>query len=122
VFAAANAGDGVARDLVERAGIEVADTALALLRRLEILDIPTDVVLAGSIFKAESPLLIDTVRCRLSAAAPLAQVIRPEIEPVLGALFCGFDLVNREVHGAVRARAKASYERLTGKAVEEVGT
>ncbi len=122
VFAVANAGDGVARDLVERAGIEVAATALALLRRLEILDVPTDVVLAGSIFKAELPLLIDTVRCRLNEAAPLAQLIRPEVEPVLGALFCGFDLVSREVHGAVRARAKASYERLAGNAAEEVGT
>lgn len=122
VFAAAKAGDGVARDLVERAGIEVADTALALLRRLEILDVPADVVLAGSIFKAESPLLLDTVRCRLNEAAPLAQMVQPEVEPVLGALFCGFDLVDREVHGAVRGRAKVSYERLVGRAAEEVGT
>jgi N-acetylglucosamine kinase-like BadF-type ATPase len=122
VFAVANAGDGVARDLVERSGIEVADTALALLRRLEILDVPTDVVLAGSIFKAESPLLIDTVRCRLGEAAPLARMVQPEIEPVLGALFCGFDLVDHEVHRTVRARATASYERLAGRAAEEVGT
>jgi N-acetylglucosamine kinase-like BadF-type ATPase len=122
VFAAANAGDGVARDLVERSGIEVADTALALLRRLDILDVPTDVVLAGSIFKTELPLLIDTVRCRLNEAAPLARLVRPEVEPVLGALFCGFDLVKREVHGAIRARAKVSYERFAGRAAEEVGT
>jgi N-acetylglucosamine kinase-like BadF-type ATPase len=121
VFAVAHAGDGVARDLVERAGREVADTALALLRRLAILDTPADVVLAGSIFKAESPLLIDTVRHRLNGAAPLARVIRPEIEPVLGALFCGFDVVGCEVHGAVRARAKESYERLAGRTAEEVG-
>jgi N-acetylglucosamine kinase-like BadF-type ATPase len=121
VFAAANAGDEVARDLVERAGREIADTALAMLRRLEILDVPTDVVLAGSIFKAESPLLIETVRARLHEAAPLARLVRPEVEPVLGALFCGFDLTGREVHGAVRARAKASYERLAGRTAEEVG-
>ena len=82
---------------------------------------PTDVVLAGSIFKAESPLLIDSVRHRLNGAAPLARVVRPEIEPVLGALFCGFDVVGREVHSAVRARAKASYELLTGRTIEEVG-
>ncbi len=122
VFVAANAGDHVARDLVERAGIEIADTALAVLRRLDILDVPADVVLAGSIFKAESPLLIDTVRSRLNAAAPRARMVRPEVEPVLGALFCGFDLVGREVHGAVRARAKASYERLAVRTAEEIGS
>jgi N-acetylglucosamine kinase-like BadF-type ATPase len=122
VFAAANAGDAVARDLVERAGIEIADTALALLRRLGILDLPAVVVLAGSIFKAEAPLLIDTVRSRLHALAPRARLVRPEVEPVLGALFCGFDMVGREVHGAVRARAKASYEQLASRAVEEVGS
>jgi N-acetylglucosamine kinase-like BadF-type ATPase len=122
VFATADAGDGVARDLVERAGREIADTALAMLRRLDILDVCADVVLAGSIFKAESPLLLDTVRSRLNEAAPRARVVRPEVEPVLGALFCGFDMVGREVHGAVRARAKVSYERLAGRTVEEVGS
>jgi N-acetylglucosamine kinase-like BadF-type ATPase len=122
VFAVANAGDPVARNLVERAAIEIADTALALLRRLHILDVPADVVLAGSIFKAEAPLLIDTVRSRLHEVAPRARLVRPEVEPVLGALFCGFDMVGREVHGAVRARAKASYEQLASRAVEEVGS
>jgi N-acetylglucosamine kinase-like BadF-type ATPase len=122
VFAAADAGDPVARDLVERAGIEIADTALALLRRLGILDAPADVVLAGSIFKAEAPLLINTVRSRLREVAPRARLVRPEVEPVLGALFCGFDLLGREVNDAIRARAQASYERLAGRAMEEVGS
>lgn len=122
VFAAAHAGDQVAHELVERAGIEVANTALAMLRRLDMLDVPADVVLAGSIFKAEGPLLIDTVRFRLHEAAPRVHVVRPEIEPVLGALFLGFDLVGQAVGARVRARARASYERLAGRTAEEVGT
>jgi N-acetylglucosamine kinase-like BadF-type ATPase len=122
VFAVANAGDPVAQDLVERAGIEIADTALALMRRLDILDVPADVVLAGSIFKAKARLLIDTVRSQLHAAAPHGRIVRPEVEPVLGALFCGFDMVGREVHGDIRARARVCYERLAGRAMEEVGS
>ena len=122
VFAVANGGDAVARALVERAGIEVADTARALLRRLDLLEVPADVVLGGSIFKAESPLLIETIRSRLAAAAPYARLVRPEIEPVLGALFRGFDLAGLEVDQPVRERARASYERLAGRTTEEVGT
>lgn len=121
VFAAANAGDAVARELVERASIEITDTALAMLHRLDLLDVPADVVLAGSIFKADCPPLIDTVRNRLRQAAPYARVIRPEIEPVLGALFCGFDLAGLDVDGEVRTRARLSYERLAGRTAEEVG-
>ncbi len=120
VFAAANEGDTVARQLVHRAGEEIALTALALLRRLEILERPCDVVLAGSIFKANSPLLIATVRERLYAAAPAAILVRPDVEPVLGALLRGFDVMGRAVHSSVRARAKASYERLVGSGNEEV--
>ncbi|HEX6508966.1 MAG TPA: BadF/BadG/BcrA/BcrD ATPase family protein, partial [Chloroflexota bacterium] len=122
VFRVANAGDPVARELVERAGAEIANTAVALLRRLDLLETPSDVVLAGSIFRAEGTLLLDTVRDRLGERAPRACIVMPHVEPVIGAVFRGFDLLGLPVDGVVRARAKASYEALAGTSREEAGT
>ncbi len=110
VFGAANAGDPVALDLVKRAAAEVATTAVALLRRLELMEIPADVVLGGSIFRAEGTVLLDAVRDRLLACAPRARVIVPDVEPVVGAFFCGLDMAGIAVDGDARARARASYD------------
>ncbi len=120
VFRAANAGDKVARELIERQGLEVAVTATALLRRLGLLGMPADVVVGGSIFRGEGSLLADTVRARLSETAPLAHIVRLDVEPVVGALFCGMDLLQIRVDEAVRRRARDSYEALANRIAREV--
>ena len=85
LFAAAEAEDRVAQDLVIRLGTEVGVTALSLLRRLELEAEPVEVVLAGSVFNGQGRLLLDTVAGHVKAAAPLAQIVRPHYEPVVGA-------------------------------------
>lgn len=112
VFKAANSGDPIARNLVIGQGREVAVTATALLWRLDLLDTVADVVLGGSIFKGEGDLLMDTIRQELGKSAPRARIVRPEVEPVIGALFCGMDMLNIPVNDAVRARVKQSFDRL----------
>ncbi len=112
VFKAANAGDPVARDIVIGQAQEVAVTATALLRRLDLLETEADVVLGGSIFKGEGNLLMDTIRRELGKSAPLARIVRPEVEPVIGALFCGMDMLAIPVNGTVRATVKQSFDRL----------
>ena len=72
MFQTADAGDVVARRLIIRSGEEVAITATAMLRRLNLLDREADVVLGGSVFRAESPLLLQTISERLAISAPLA--------------------------------------------------
>ena len=121
VFQAANAGDRVARELVARSGAEVAITAAALLRRLGLIDLPADVVLGGSVFKAEGSLLLDTVRDRLAEAAPRARIVIPDVEPVVGVAFCAMDMLEIPVDRAVRERARRTYELVAGKAGAEVG-
>ena len=120
VFRAARAGDSVARELVERQGIEVAVTATALLRRLGLLEMPADVVLGGSIFRGEGSLLIDTVRSRLGQTSPLARIVLLDVEPVVGALFCGMDMLQIRVDEAVRHRARGSYETFNDRIAREV--
>lgn len=119
VFHAANAGDPVALDLVQRSVTEIVITALALLRRLDLLEVPADVVLAGSVFRAESTHLLDGVVGQLRQSAPLARVLVPDIEPVVGAYFRGLDLAGIRVDGDVRARARASYEKAAAGAATE---
>jgi N-acetylglucosamine kinase-like BadF-type ATPase len=120
VFSVANAGDRVARQLVERSGVEIAVTARALLRRLDLIATPADVVLAGSVFKAECSLLMDTVRTQLAEMAPKARIVRPNVEPVIGALFCAMDMAHVPVDGGTRQLAERSYEGLFGSVAEEV--
>jgi N-acetylglucosamine kinase-like BadF-type ATPase len=121
VFRVAEAGDCAARGLVERAGVEIATTALAMLTRLDLLATAADVVLAGSIFRAESPLLMEIVETGLRDRAPLARIVVPDVEPVVGAVFVAFDLLGIPVSVEVRARAKGSYEHLAGNSREEIG-
>lgn len=120
IFQAARAGDIVARDLVVRSGTEVATTAAALLRRLDLADRPADVVLGGSVFKAEGSLLLDTVRSRLAGVAPHARITVPDIEPVLGSLLCALDMLHMPVDGTVREAARSSYQAAIETATAEV--
>jgi hypothetical protein len=42
--------------------------------------------------------------------APLARITRPDVEPVLGALFLGFEAIGLPVDAERRSRAKETYE------------
>jgi hypothetical protein len=63
--------------------------------------------------------LLDGVAAQLREAAPLARVVVPEIEPVVGAYFWGLDLAGVSVDEDMRARARASYEAAAAGAVTE---
>lgn len=113
LFVAAEAGDGVAQDLVIRMGTEVGVTAVTLLRRLELLDEPVEAVLAGSVFKARGRLLVDTVARHLRAGAPHAQIVRPRYEPVVGAALLALEALGVAVTPAHAAQLAATLsERL----------
>lgn len=118
VFQVAAAGDCAARGLVERAAEETVLTAVALLRRLDLLVTPADVVLGGSIFRARDALLIGAVGERLRERAPRARVVIPDVEPVVGAYFYGLDMLEEAVGCDVRARAAASFAEMDGRAEE----
>lgn len=109
VFQAADAGDPVASELVVRGGEEVATTAHALLLRLDLLETAAHVVLAGSMFRAEGPLFLSTIWGTMGEMAPYARIVRPDVEPVVGAAFRALDLLGLSVDTTVRERARRSY-------------
>lgn len=115
VFRAAEAGDSIARELVIRGGMEVATTARALLGRLNLLETATPVVLAGGMFRAEAPLFMHTILRAIEHLAPCARVVRPDVEPVVGAAFQALDLLGLPVDATIRARARGSYGHLASR-------
>jgi N-acetylglucosamine kinase-like BadF-type ATPase len=104
LFAAANAGDQVARDLVIQQADEVSVMALAAMRRLELDGLATQVVLGGGLLTARDPLLTATVEDRLAAGAPRATVRVIDVPPVAGAALLGLDQVGASPDAHARLR------------------
>ncbi|MFC4907569.1 N-acetylglucosamine kinase [Actinomadura gamaensis] len=85
----AEAGDPVALSVVDRQAEEVALLGTVALRRLGLLDRPTEVVLGGGVLSARRPPLMAGVERRFAEAAPRAELIVADAPPVLGAALLG---------------------------------
>ncbi|MER7753176.1 BadF/BadG/BcrA/BcrD ATPase family protein [Kitasatospora sp. NPDC097643] len=108
LFTVAEAGDEVALELIDRQADEIVRLAVVALRRLELMDSPTPVVLGGGVLASRQPLLLDNLTARLAAAAPLAQPRVVVAPPVLGAALLGLDHLG--AGAAAQARLRQAYE------------
>ncbi|MFE6055227.1 N-acetylglucosamine kinase [Kitasatospora sp. NPDC056446] len=108
LFAAANDGDRVALELIDRQADEIVRLAVVALGRLDLLESPTPVVLGGGVLSSEQPLLLDNLKARLAAAAPLAEPRVVVAPPVLGAALLGLD--HLEAGAQAQARLRGAYE------------
>jgi N-acetylglucosamine kinase len=84
VIEAAQIGDGIARDILERGGHELAECVLAVARKLHLTDIEFPVAYVGGAFHA-GELLLGPMRLRLQRDAPGASLQPPKHPPVEGA-------------------------------------
>jgi len=91
VLAEADAGDPVALGIVEHQAREVAVMAAALLRRLDLLDTGTDVVLGGGVLQAGNRTLDGRIGAELGTRAPRAVPLVLSGPPVLGAVLAALD-------------------------------
>ena len=116
VFAAAAAGDAIAREIVDRQADEVVAWATAAIRRVRLGRLDPDVVLAGGVFRTEDPAFFARIEAGVQAAAPLARLVRLGVPPVVGAALIGLD---RQTRGATpedveaRLRTELTDRRLT---------
>ncbi len=94
VFEAAHAGDAVARSIVRRAGETIGANALAIARRLGMLETRFEIVTAGGVFSSQSQLLNKSLLETLRTRAPQAGLTHWQSPPVVGALFLALDLLN----------------------------
>jgi N-acetylglucosamine kinase-like BadF-type ATPase len=91
VFAAAGAGDAVARAILDRLADEVVAMAVAALRRLRLLRRDPSVVLAGGVFRADDARFYDRIRDGVERHAPAARIVHLDAPPVLGAALLALD-------------------------------
>ena len=102
VFAAAGAGDAVARSIVDRQADELVAMARAIIGRLHLTRLDPTVVLAGGrVQRPATTTSSDVSRTGIRAAAPGATVRRSEALPVVGAALLGLDRALR--HGRAGA-------------------
>lgn len=86
VFQLANSGDSVCRMLVQDLGHEEGLYAAAVIRRLHMENEQVPVVLIGSLFHSDDPLLLDPFMEAVRTAAPAAYPVLPTRKPVTGAV------------------------------------
>jgi N-acetylglucosamine kinase-like BadF-type ATPase len=110
VFAAAKAGDAVARAIVDRLATELVAMARALIRRLHLSRLDPDVVLGGGVFRADDPAFFDALAAGIAAVAPRARIVRLTAPPVVGAALIGLDrLAGHAVEAATARRVRAAF-------------
>jgi N-acetylglucosamine kinase-like BadF-type ATPase len=91
LFRAAAEGDHPAQELIIRLGEELGVSAAAVIRRLGLERLPVEVVLGGSVFKGEGPILADTILAVVHRTAPEAMLVHPPFEPVVGSVLLGLE-------------------------------
>jgi N-acetylglucosamine kinase-like BadF-type ATPase len=105
LFAVAEAGDRVARGVVDRQAQEIVSLATVAARRLDLLDAPFVVVLGGGVLRARPPRLHAAVVEGIHALAAKASITVVDAPPVLGAALSALDALGATpaAHEAVRA-------------------
>ncbi|GGX10208.1 kinase [Streptomyces malachitofuscus] len=104
LFATAAEGDGVARAIVDRQAEEIVTMAVVALRRLDLLDEETPVLLGGGVLAARHALLLDRIHDLLAERAPKAVARVVSVRPVLGAGLLGLDRVRAPATARDRLR------------------
>src|SRR5205085_3525551 len=99
IVAAALAGDGVARTLVQRLADEIVLLARRAMAELHLRE--ADVVLGGGMLASGEGLLYELVAAALPEGA---RPVTPELPPVAGAALAAFDALKRpDAAGSFRA-------------------
>lgn len=91
VFHLANQRDRVCQDILIHMGHVLGEMLAGLIMKLEMEDMEVPVVLGGSVYKGNNPLMIDEFTTVLHRTAPRAYTIIPTLPPVAGAYLSALD-------------------------------
>lgn len=95
LFEAANEEDEVALGVIYDFGVSLSKYVIAGAKKYDLVGKEFDVVLSGGVFKANNPLLQDTICAHVHRLTAKAKIINAEFEPVVGALIIGLE----KIHG-----------------------
>jgi len=104
VFATAAAGDEVARAVLIEAGQELGRNAVAIARRLNMVDEPFDMVLAGGTFRDPYTLFRDALIALVRQSAPKVQPAPLLCAPAIGGALLAMDAAGETVGAEARRR------------------
>jgi N-acetylglucosamine kinase-like BadF-type ATPase len=105
VLRASGDGDEVARGIVTTLAGEVVHMARAAMTRLDMLGVPTVVVLGGGVLTSRDPILLEGIDAGLAEVAPLARTAVTEVSPVVGAALLGLDRLGASADAKQTLRA-----------------
>jgi N-acetylglucosamine kinase-like BadF-type ATPase len=110
VLAATEAGDLVARTVLERIGQALGEAAGVVARRLNLSNLPVEVVLAGGLFRTPNRYLLDELELGVRRTAPRAEVRSLTAPPVVGAALMALELAKVPItsNAASRVREEAT--------------
>lgn len=98
VFKLAAGGDSVASEILEKYGRLQGQMLAGVIKRAGLTQGPVPVVIGGSVYKGESPILIDAMMAEVKRVSPAAHVVWPKSPPVLGALLYAQEKAGWEMH------------------------
>lgn len=98
--------DTVAAGIVGRLADELIACATAVIRRLELTSDDPDVVLGGSVLRALSPSVVETITSRVQEVAANAHVLVSPSQPIIGAALLGLDALAAHARARDRARSE----------------
>ncbi len=99
VFTAADAGDAVAKALVDRQADEVVAFVRACVTRLDLAAAAVPVVLGGSILRAGHDRLDARIAAGVAEVAPRGRIITPSQPPIEGAVRLALAVATRAPSG-----------------------
>lgn len=113
VFHEAEAGDAVARSIVDRQADEVVAMAGTAIKRLRMARLDVHVVLGGGIFRNDDARFFARIDDGLRAVAPGVSIRLLTSPPLIGAALLGLDRLGASEPSKARARRALTHERLT---------
>ncbi len=111
VLEATEAGDLVARQILEEIGQALGVTAGHVATRLGMEDLEFTVVLAGGLFRTPNRYLLDQLELGVRRTAPQASPSILSAPPVVGAVLIALELAGPEVRAGLPPRLAADVTR-----------
>jgi len=106
VLAATEAGDLVARTVLERIGLALGEAAGVVARRLDLTNLPVEVVLAGGLFRTPNRYLLDELELGVRRTAPRAELRQLTAPPVVGAALMALEVALEPITSNASARVR----------------
>jgi len=100
----AEAGDLLARQIVQEHGRALGNYAIVAARRVGLEGTPFRLVLAGGVLRHPSTLLADTIIERVRTTSPEVRPTRSRFEPIVGVLFSALEAAGVAVNDELLAR------------------